>query len=61
MKTLVNSKNVLVTPPLLVNTSSDVKLFVDGALLFAVIHDVDFSTATLNNYLVKIQDVFKED
>ena len=35
---------------------SDVKLFVDDTSLFSVIHDVDASSATLNNDLVKIQE-----
>ena len=34
---------------------SDVKLFADGTSFFSVIHDVDASSATLNNDLVKIQ------
>ena len=35
---------------------SDVKLFADDTSLFSVIHDVDASSATLNNDLVKIQE-----
>ena len=35
---------------------SEVKLFTDDTLLFSVIHDVDASSATLNNDLVKIQE-----
>ena len=35
---------------------SDVKLFVDDTSLFSVIDDVDASSATLNNNLVKIQE-----
>ena len=34
----------------------DVKLFADDNSLFSVIHDVDNSSATLNNDLVKIQE-----
>ena len=34
---------------------SDVKLFADETSLFSVIHDVDASSATLNNDIVKIQ------
>ena len=35
---------------------SEVKLFADDTSLFSVIHDVDASSATLNNDLVKIQE-----
>ena len=35
---------------------SDVKLIADDTWLFSVIHDVDVSSATLNNDLVKIQE-----
>ena len=35
----------------------DVKLFSDGTSLFSVIHDVDALSATLNNDLVKIQEL----
>ena len=35
---------------------SDVKLFADDTSLFSVIHDVDASSTTLNNDLVKIQE-----
>ena len=35
---------------------SDVKLFADDTSLFSVIHDVDGSSATQNNDLVKIQE-----
>ena len=35
---------------------SDVKLFADNTSLFSVIHDVDASSATLNNDLLKIQE-----
>ena len=36
---------------------SNVKLFVDDTSLFSVIHDVDASSTTLNNDLVKIQEL----
>ena len=35
---------------------SDVKLFADDSSLFSVTHDVDASSATLNNDLGKIQE-----
>ena len=35
---------------------SDVKLFADGTSLFSVIHDVNASSAILNNDLIKIQE-----
>ena len=35
---------------------SDVKLFADDTSMFSVIHDVDASSAALNNDLVKIQE-----
>ena len=39
------------------NLHYDVKLFSDGTSLFSVIHDIDASSATLNNDLVKIQEL----
>ena len=36
---------------------SDIKLVAGDTSLFSVIHDVDASSATLNNDLVKIQEL----
>ena len=43
---------------LLQGLHSDIKLFADGTLFFSVIHDIDASSATLNNDLVEIQRWF---